>query len=294
MPWVHSSSCESLRALSNLIQPTDIFGCICSTYFHNIACYKIAFYQFSELDEQLTHREKKCRVKKKKRAAFFFFFFPCVDLNDLTAITAKQTVGDNSCTFGQAHRLTPQFPEKTFCSPRHVTSMSLSRRCVWMSCHKRGVWEFIYLFIFFIWLKRSRFSGGPRYWFGPVFSYCGCLSALDFAFLCGGDTCRVQTATWQNVFLNSWSDGGPPDKKTAGAHKGLRKRCHASVWFGPRRLPTSFPMPLDTIMMRACVRARRLLIDWELNLSSPGKCGLIEDAADRFLYGCRRHWSIPT
>lgn len=119
----------------------DIFGCICSSYFHNIACYPIKFYQFSKLDEQLTRREEKRRKRGLR--------FPCVDLNDLTAITPKQTLGDNSCTFGQAYQLTAQFPEKTFRSPRHVTPMLLRRRCVWMCCHERGSLGV------FIWFKRS-------------------------------------------------------------------------------------------------------------------------------------------
>ncbi len=51
---------------------------------------------------------------RKRSAGKEGLLFPCVDLNDLTAITPKQTLGDNNCSFGQAYRLTARFPEKTF------------------------------------------------------------------------------------------------------------------------------------------------------------------------------------
>lgn len=56
-------------------------------------------------------------------------FPPCVDLNDLTAITPKQKLEDKGCG-ERAHRLTLHFPERTFSSPRRATSMLLRTRCV--------------------------------------------------------------------------------------------------------------------------------------------------------------------
>lgn len=93
---------------------SNIFGCIYSTHFQSwkncrfcklafnpqevntyflFACYQIKYYRFSELDEQLILRGKKCWKKE--------LLFPCLDLNDLTAITPKHTLGDNSCSLGE-------------------------------------------------------------------------------------------------------------------------------------------------------------------------------------------------
>lgn len=183
--------------------------------FENIACNQTKHYRFDELDEQLILRGKE---KEERKGCFF----PCVDLNDLTAITPKQTLGDNSCSPERVYRLTLQFPEKTFAA--HGVSLPC--------CHSRGVCGCIAVSkeqISFYVIKKMEQPVQPwsGYWFGPGFSRCGCLLALDFSFLCWADTCRVLTASWQTRFLNSWLDGGPPNKVHSCTH--APERCDGCV-----------------------------------------------------------------
>lgn len=141
---------------------------------------------------------------------------------------------------------------------------------------------------FFIWLKRSRFSFGSRHRFGPLRPAAAVLywplTLLFLGFIRGwwGDTCRVLTATWQNTFLKSCcKDGGPPNRN----HRGAQRPCR-----GVMHVFASHPFPHWTQLWCLCVFvcACQAPIDWELNLCSRGKCGPIEDAADRFRYSCRQ------
>lgn len=163
-------------------------------------------------------------------------FSPCVDLNDLTAITPKPTLGDNSCSFGRAFQLTAAYPEKTF------AAQGVSLPCRWGggACGCTAVSE-----------ERARYYAMRKILLpvqGRIHGF-----AIDLALsspavvvywpltspLCGGDTCRVLTASWQTRFLNSWLDGGPPNKTHRSAHmlsKGVRAVCvYVTVYLPPVR-----------------------------------------------------------
>lgn len=196
-----------------------------------------------------------------------FFFPPCVDLNDLTAITPKQKLEDKSCSCERVRRLTLQFPERTFCNPRRATSVLLRTRCVWICCRERQIVVASYVIKSISlpgsWEYCTRF----HYWFGPEIPCCDCFWPLTLP-LCWGDTRWALTASWQNTSLKSHLDASPPDRTRRSTHrpqKGVKCVCGHLV-------------PLDTIKMRVCLFARLSIDRWELNLSSREKCGLIEGA----------------
>lgn len=101
------SACEFMWVTQSSVKlhPTDwhpnICGCLYSTYFHNIACYQMKFYHFSELDEQLTLRE----MKHVKNAAFSKCWFEWPDSNH-----AKTDTGGQQLYYGHACRLMAWIP----------------------------------------------------------------------------------------------------------------------------------------------------------------------------------------
>lgn len=101
------------------------------------------------------------RKQEKETAVLFFFSPPCVDLNDLTAITPKQKLEDESCSCVRAHRLTLWFPERTFRSPRRATSVSLRTRCVWICCRQRQIVVAFYV------IKKYLSAGALRTLYAP-------------------------------------------------------------------------------------------------------------------------------
>lgn len=125
---------RNCRFRNMAFNPQDV-----NTYFpfENIACNRIKYYRFNELDEELIRREKKQRRKKSR-------FFPCVDLNDLTAITPKQTPGDNSCSFCESVPTDAVVSREDMCSPRRVSCMPPKQRCVWMYCCEQGADTFFF------------------------------------------------------------------------------------------------------------------------------------------------------
>lgn len=153
--------------------------------------------------------------------------FACVDLNDLTAITPKHTQGDNSCRFGKHVSSNVVVFREDTCSPRHVTSMLLRRRCMCVALWVRSSQVCMRLGAS---CSVCRQSTWPVYWFGPGFPAVVVYWPLTLL-LCRGDTCWVLTARWQPRFLNSWLDGSPPNKshRRIQALEGVRLCVHSRL-----------------------------------------------------------------
>lgn len=194
-------------------------------------------------------------------------------------IMPKQTLGDNSCSFGWAYRLTAQLPEKTLAA--HGMSLPCRRGGGACECPAMSEKQTSFHVIRKILLLEQREIHGlaiDSAHSSPAVAVYWPLTSL----LCWGDTCRVLTASWQTRFLNSWLDGGAPNKTHRSAHilwKGVKAVCVCACdcvstncvchW-------THFWCVCANVCMFVC--AEFISTYKELNLSSLGKCGLIEEA----------------
>lgn len=163
---------------------------------------------------------------KKKKCAVFFP--PCVDLNDLTAITPKQKLEDKSCSCERVRRLTLQFPERTFCNPRRATSVLLRTRCVWICCRERQIVVASYVIKSISlpgsWEYCTRF----HYWFGPEIPCCDCFLAPDFAFVLRRHTLGSDCQLTEHI--PEIASGCQPTRQNSQEHAQATERCEVCVW----------------------------------------------------------------
>lgn len=153
------------------------------------------------------------------------FFFHVLIWMTWQQIMPKQTLGDNSCSFGWAYRLTAQLPEKTLAA--HGMSLPCRRGGGACECPAMSEKQTSFHVIRKILLLEQREIHGlaiDSAHSSPAVAVYWPLTSL----LCWGDTCRVLTASWQTRFLNSWLDGGAPNKTHRSAHilwKGVKAVC---------------------------------------------------------------------
>lgn len=208
-------------------------------------------------------------------------WFPCVDLNDLTAITPKQALGDNSCSFGRAYRLMPCFPEKTF------AAHSVSLPCRWSggACEctamsKEQASFYVIKKISLLVQREHMVSLLIWPWVLLLWLFIG-----PWLCFCAEETPAVSQlpADRPDSWTHGWMAAHPI--KPAGAHM-LRKRCEGCVcvWQCIYQLSVCVTGHISDVCVQMCVFLCALnsywliAVWWELKLSSPEKCGLIEGA----------------
>lgn len=141
--------------------------------YESIACNQIIFYWFSELDERLMLREKRFR---KMGLLFSMCWFEWPDSNHAqtdsgrTQLWSWARVQSDIGVFQRRHL------QPTACH-FHVAEAEVRVNLLQWVRSRRD----------FIWLRRSCSQCWENtctlYWFGPGSSCCGCLLALDFAFV---------------------------------------------------------------------------------------------------------------
>lgn len=169
-------------------------------------------------ETEVVHREKGVK-------AFFLlsslFCLPCVDLNDLTAITAKQTVGrgEQQLYFWASAPTDAAVSRKDILQPMachfHAAEWEVACKCLATSTDC----AFFSFDLKVCLLVRST----PSIWL-PTSSCRSCSMAFEFCFFSKlffwVNTCWVLTASWQNTFLKSCcKDDGPPDGNRRGAQR---------------------------------------------------------------------------
>lgn len=247
--WVH---CESLTAQSNSVQPSDSttyldasiplissqrriadFASWHSAHktntcfpFENIARYQINYYWFSELDKQLI-------LWVKKGLLFSMCWFEWPDSNH----AKNRHWGTTAVVLGERsdwrRRIQRRHLQPKACHS-HVAEAEVRVDALPWARSGRVIMR---------WGRSNRQCKGRIHGFAFDLALSSPAVVVYWPLtspLCGGDTCRVLTASWQTRFLNSWLDGGPPNKTHRSAHmlpKGVRAVCvYVTVYLPPVRL----------------------------------------------------------